>query len=111
MANLQNDQSDSPATPATLNANSTPKERKAANDTHHQTLIEHTLDSSDYNGHGHAQGRQGKAGHTMVSSDAHKQSGQYIPQAVFDTTSDGAGSAEANDASTRDYGVVDNKND
>jgi hypothetical protein len=30
---------------------------------------------------------------------------------VFNTTSDGAGSANANDRSTRDYGTVDNPND
>jgi hypothetical protein len=31
----------------------------------------------------------------------------YIPQAVFNTSSDGAGSANANDPSTSDYGTVD----
>ncbi|MGA7947548.1 MAG: hypothetical protein WB991_20975, partial [Candidatus Sulfotelmatobacter sp.] len=43
----------------------------------------------DCDGHGHARGRQGPAGYAMPISDAHKQSGQYIPQSVFDTYSDG----------------------
>jgi hypothetical protein len=54
----------------TLDDNSTAKERKAANDDHHRTLISHTLDAAEYGGHGHAIGRQGKRGHTMVPSDA-----------------------------------------
>jgi hypothetical protein len=60
----------------------------------------------DYNGHGHTRGRQGQAGHGVPISDAHKQSGQYIPQSVFDTYSDGAGCTHA---SASDYGVVDDK--
>lgn len=87
-----------------LNAKTT-----AALNQHVKELTAHTLDASDYNGHGHAQGRQGRAGHRMPPSDHAKQSGSFIPQAVFNTFSDGAGSANANDASTSDYGAVDKK--
>lgn len=80
MANLAPDQDDSLPQPATLDSNSTPKERKAVNDAHHKTLIQHTLASSDYNAHGHSQGKQGRAGHPMVASDAAKQKGASIPQ-------------------------------
>ena len=78
----------------------------AALNQHVKELTAHTLDVSDYNAHGHAAGRQGAAGHTMPPNDAHRQDGAYIPQNMY---SDGAGSAEANDASTSDYGTVDNK--
>lgn len=94
-----------------LDANSTPAERKAANDDHHRTLISHTLDAATYGGHGHAVGK-GATG-KMVPSDAHMQGDHaYIPQGVLpanrqNTSSDGAGSAEANDPSTSDYGTVD----
>jgi hypothetical protein len=92
MANLQKDESDTPAQPARLDNNSTPAERAAANRAHHQQLISHTLDAAEYGGHGHAHGRQGKAGHVMVPSAASVQPHSYIPQAVFNTSSDGAGS-------------------
>ena len=78
MANLQNDYPDDQL--AALDSKSTPKERKAANDAHHKTLIQHTPASSDYNGHGHSQGKQGRAGHPMVESDGGKQMGANLPQ-------------------------------
>jgi hypothetical protein len=80
-------------------------------------LVGHTLTTSQYAGHGHAEGRQGRKGHEMPQSTAHLQGGEYIPRAAFSgvpqnrqsTFSDGAGSADANDASTTDYGVADSK--
>ena len=82
---------------------------------HVRELVGHTLDSSRYNGHGHAEGRQGPKGHDMVDSDAKLQKGEYIPRAAFsgvpqntqNTYSDGTGSAEASDPSTSDYATVD----
>jgi hypothetical protein len=47
------------------------------------------------------------AGHPMPPSDHARQSGSFIPQAVFTTFSDGAGSANADDPSASDYGTVD----
>ena len=115
MANLSSNEDDSrltepidPTRPKTLDANSTPKTRAAVNNQHFKEIAGHLIDNSVQVGHGHGVGSQGPKGHVMVSNDAHFQKGAYIPQSVF---SDGAGSAEANDASTRDYGVVDNKND
>jgi hypothetical protein len=80
-------------------------------------LVGHTLTTSQYGGHGHAEGRQGRRGHEMPQSAAHLQGGQYIPRAAFSgvpqnrqsTFSDGAGCADASDASAADYGVVDSK--
>ena len=43
----------------------------------------------------------------MPTSNADAQQGSYIPQAVFNTSSDGSGSADFNDPSTSDYGKVD----
>jgi hypothetical protein len=68
--------------PATLTADSTASERKSANDLHHQSLVEHTIDAAEYGGHGHFVGSQGKRGHDMPANEAHKQLGQYIPRAV-----------------------------
>jgi len=76
------------------------------NNQHHRELISGTLDVAAYNGHGHAQGSQGKAGHSMPVND-HAGPHSYIPQAVFNTSSDGAGSANANDPSAENYGAVD----
>jgi hypothetical protein len=87
--------------------NSNTKTRAALNQ-HVKDLVGHTIESSNYNGHGHAQGRQGPVGHTMPPNDASKQSGSFIPQAVFNTYSDGAGCASANEPGTDDYGKVDN---
>lgn len=56
---------------------------KAVLGQHVKELISHTLDVADYNGHGHAIGKQGRHGHDMVASDAHKQSGEYIPQRMY----------------------------
>lgn len=80
-------------------------------------LVGHTLTTSQYNAHGHAEGRQGRNGHEMPQSTAHLQGGEYIPRAAFSgvaqnrqsTFSDGAGCADASDASAADYGTVDNK--
>ena len=101
MANLQNDESDTPAQPARLANNSTPTERAAANRQHHKELVGHTLDASDYGGHGHALGKAGpgRTGHDMPDNDLHLQSGAYIPRGAFakipqSTTSDGAGAVD-----------------
>ena len=49
----------------------------------------------------------------MVPSDANFQKGTYIPQGSGqnrqNTSSDGAGSAEANEPDADDYGKVDTK--
>lgn len=78
-------------------------------------LVGHTLTTSQYGGHGHAEGRQGRKGHEMPRSTAHLQGGQFIPRAAFSgvpqnrqsTFSDGAGCADATDAGGADYGTVD----
>jgi hypothetical protein len=106
---------DAPAKPpATLNAKSTPAEREAVNRSHHQEMAGHLIDNAVRAKHGgHMLGRQGGgAGHPMPPSDAHLQSGAYIPRAAFakvpqNMDSDGAGSAMANDPSTKDYGTAD----
>jgi hypothetical protein len=46
---------------------------------HVKDLVSHTLESSRYNAHGHAQGRQGRAGHTMPKTDLNLQSGARLP--------------------------------
>jgi hypothetical protein len=113
MANLQNDYPDDPPQPIdpTLPQPATsgrPKSAADAQHNHFKSLVQHTLDMSDYNNHGHAPGRQGKAGHRMPPNDAHKQAGSYLPQNVQNTWSDGAGCATANQPGTDDYGKVDN---
>jgi hypothetical protein len=105
--------------PARLDNNSTAKERKAANDNHHQALVAHTLDAAVYGGHGHYVGKQGAKGHDMPKNDAHRQSGQFIPravhqqamhQAVRQNTFSENGSADADGGSIdSDYGNADNK--
>lgn len=103
MANLRNTYPDDQPQPATSDSDSP----ATANRKHFEQIAGHLLDSATYGGHGHAIGRQGARGHAMPANDAHKQSGQYIPQAVFDTFSDGAGCADASDAAASDYGNVD----
>jgi hypothetical protein len=44
---------------------------------HVAELTGHLLESSDYNAHGFAQGRQGRAGHEMVPNNLHL-SGAHI---------------------------------
>jgi hypothetical protein len=61
-----------------------------------------------YDAHGHAAGRHRARGHQMTSNDARKQGGSLIPQAVFNTFSQN-GSAQADPASSDDYGLVDQK--
>jgi hypothetical protein len=107
MANLQSDPNDALPQPATLDSNSTARSRAIANNQHFKEIAGHLIDHADYNGHGHAAGRQGRAGHVMPASDAHKQGGgAYIPQNMYSET----GSADADDqAVADDYGNVDNK--
>jgi hypothetical protein len=98
--------------PAVLDAHSTASERDAANRDHHQSLVQHTLDMSDYNEHGHATGSQGAKGHAMPPSHSHMQPHSYIPQSVLPANrqnqfSDGD-SADANPQGSDDYGSVDN---
>jgi hypothetical protein len=77
------------------------QQTKATLRKHVGELVEHTLAVSEYNAHGHAQGKQGRTGHVMPKSNAHLQSGARLPQNIC-----GEG-FEADDASTRDYGSVD----
>jgi hypothetical protein len=107
--------SNAPSTSRTLDNSSTVAERSSANRKHHEELVSHTLTAAEYGGHGHAIGRQGKAGHTMVPSD-HAAQGKdaFIPQGILsvpqnrqNTSSDGSGSANANDPSTSDYATAD----
>jgi hypothetical protein len=108
MSNLQSDPNAALPQPATLDSNSSARSRVAANRQHFQEIAGHLLDHADYNGHGHAAGRQGRAGHTMPPSDAHKQGGSYVPQNMYSQN----GSADADDQSVADdYGSVDNKMD
>jgi len=119
MANLQNDQDDEslpqPATPVALDSNSTPRQRKAVNDAHHQELAGHLIDNSIRAGHGgHMLGKQGPKGHDMPPNDLHLQAGSYIPRGVMsklptntENTSSENGSADANPQGSDDYGSVD----
>lgn len=107
-----------PTPQVSLDAHSSPKERDAVKRAHHQQLAGALIENAIRGGHGgHMLGRQGGAkGHPFPPSSADKQSGQYIPQGAFakvpqNTSSDGAGSANANDPSTSDYASVDTKND
>ena len=65
-------------------------------------LVEHTQAVSDYNTHGHAQGKQGRTGHAMPKTNLNLQSGARLIQNV-----EGENCA-ADEAATRDYGIVDN---
>jgi hypothetical protein len=90
MANLQSDPNDALPQPATLDSNSSTRSRAAANRQHFKEIPGHLLDHAAYNGHGHAEGRQGRAGHTMPRSDANKQSARTfrktcIPRAAART--------------------------
>ena len=110
MANLQNDYPDDqpqPPDPTRPATSGRPRSAADAKRDHLKSLVQHTLDMSDYNNHGHAPGRQGKAGHRMPPNDAHKQAGSYLPQNVQNTWSD-AGSATANQPGADDHGKVDN---
>lgn len=68
---------------------------------HVKQLAGHMLEASRYGGHGHAAGRQGQGGHIMPRNNLNLQSGARLPQNI-----EGEGCA-ADDASTRDYGIVD----
>ena len=63
-------------------------------------LVDHTLEASEYGGHGHAEGRQGRAGHAMPRSDAHLQANSYVPQSMY-------GGFGCDDPPQEDYGSVD----
>ena len=63
-------------------------------------LVDHTLGVSEYNGHGHAEGRQGRAGHLMPRSDADRQANSYVPQNMY-------GGFGSDDPAEDDYGVFD----
>ena|ERR1019366_2821953 len=77
MANLQNDYPDDQPQPTDptlpLTTTGSPRSAADAQHDHFKGLVQHTLDMSDYNNHGHAPGRQGKAGHRMPPNDAHKR--------------------------------------
>jgi hypothetical protein len=114
MANLQNDYPDDQ--PATDSGATNSRPMSAAQHNHFKDLIGHTLDNATAVGHGHAVGSQGEKGHKMVPSDANFQKGTYLSQGTFaktpqNTSSDGAGSANANPPGSDDYGKVDNPND
>ena len=87
---------------------SSPRPMISAQHEHFKSLIGHTLDNAIAVGHGHAVGHQG--GHPLPS-DSNSQRGGYIGRGALqnrqNTSSDGVGSANANDASTSDYGTVD----
>jgi hypothetical protein len=68
---------------------------------HVSELVNHTVEVSRYGGHGHAEGRQGRAGHGMPKSNLNAQTGAHLPQNI-----DGD-NCRADDASTRNYGIVD----
>lgn len=69
---------------------------------HVRQLADHTRAVANYGGHGNAVGKQGRSGHTMPQTNPNLQSGAArLPQRV-----DGEGCA-ADDASTRNYGIVD----
>lgn len=72
---------------------------------HVRELVAHTLDASDYGGHGHAQGRQGRAGHAMPRTDAGWENSAYIPQGVFAKD----GSVGFDDPAQDNYGSIDKK--
>jgi hypothetical protein len=67
---------------------------------HVSELVGHTLEVSEYGGHGHTEGRQGRAGHAMPRSDAHRQANSYVPQNTY-------GGFGFDDPAEDDYGNVD----
>jgi hypothetical protein len=94
----------------------TEKKTRDALHSHVQQLSDFTLQSSRYNAHGHAEGRQGAKGHEMPPSDAHLQrdGDRIIPQGAFakvpqtmDTTGSGPGFDES--ARAANYGMVDDE--
>jgi hypothetical protein len=72
---------------------------KAVLGQHVKELVAHTVAMAEYNGHGHAVGRQGRAGHVLPPSNAHLQSGARLPQNICD----GYG---GDDPPQNDYGTV-----
>jgi hypothetical protein len=58
------------------------KDGTKALDKHVTELTGHLLDSADYNAHGFAQGRQGRAGHEMVPNNLHLQGGAHMCRRV-----------------------------
>jgi hypothetical protein len=76
------------------------RKSKAMLGQHVKELLAHRLEVSRYGGHGHAEGRQGRAGHPMPKSDAQRQSHAHIPQNMDDRFG-------ADDPAQNDYGIVD----
>ncbi|MGA7770460.1 MAG: hypothetical protein WCA27_30030 [Candidatus Sulfotelmatobacter sp.] len=102
------------STTMTLHSRSTAAERETANRTHMQEVAGHLIDNAVSAGHGgHMLGRQGGAkGHEMPPSDAHLQSGQYLPQASFakvpqNTSTSRSNEQNADNPASKDYGVAD----
>ncbi len=95
---------------------SNPRPMSAEQHEHFKGLVSATIDNAAAVGHGHMVGSQG---HAYVPSDAHKQTGNYLPQGVGrdfarvpqNTSSDGSGSSDFSDPSPKDYGVADCKGD
>jgi hypothetical protein len=110
MANLAPDPNDSLPQPATDSGATNSRPMSAAQHKHFKDLVGHTLDNATAVGHGHFVGSQGEKGHKMVPSDANFQKGTYIPQGSGqnrqNTSSDGAGSANANPPGSDDYAKV-----
>jgi len=73
---------------------------KAVLGQHVKELVGHTVAMAEYNGHGHAAGRQGHTGHPMPKSNLNLQAKAHVLQ----NTCDGYG---ADDPPQTDYGVVD----
>ena len=89
--------------PMTDSGATNPRPMSTAQHNHFKTLTSLTLDNAVAVGHGHAMGRQGAKGHTMVPSDAHTQGGQYIRQGSFDSTGENGSDEPGSD----EYGKVD----
>jgi hypothetical protein len=87
-------------------ASSGPKAMSDGQRDHFKTMVSSTLDNAVALGHGHAVGSQGKRGHVMVHSDAHKQAGAYLPQAALDVATKDGG-ANFDDPPAKDYGTTD----
>jgi hypothetical protein len=87
-----------------------PREMSPEQHAHFSGIATNLIENSVAVGHGHGVGSQGPKGHKMVANDMHKQQGSYIPQGALQNRQNqfsDAGSADADDASTSDYGVVD----
>jgi len=106
MANLAPDPNDALPQPATLDSNSTARDRAAANRNHFQEIAGHLIGNSLAVGHGHAVGHSG-AGHALPRSDAHNQDGAYIPQSAFARD----GGVGFDHPAQDDYATVDDKTD